>query len=213
MSTTSGDIELSAEAASETVGGNFHNLVGSLALKSTDGVNAVKAGTEDPGTLNHRFLIFSSDAKLNFDMIFEGNELSFHGLGVAYRDVDTGNDVARAFLADQIIFNTRPTPIIRKDNRPDNGTGNGFVFVQQQTIQQTDETAKFFLDLLKLTIFSGVDATAEVDKLPPERPPTIWTSSYHIYLLEQQQKEEEEKKRRRTMAEQLQLDSRWEASL
>jgi hypothetical protein len=184
VSTTVGDIELSAEDATPTIFGNFQNLLGSQAIGSTDGRFAIKAGTDaiTPGAAG-RFLVFSTDAKQNFDLVFAAGKVTFHGLGAD-------------FLADQVTFDNRPTPIIKQNNQPDNGVGNGFVFVQKQSIVQTDESAKFFLDLLKLTVFSGVDATNRADNLPPERPPTIWTSSYHLYLQERQKQTEGEGKKK-----------------
>ena len=61
----------------------------------------------------------------------------------------------------------------------------------------THETQNFFNDLLRLITFSGVNATARADNLPPERPPTVWTSSYHLYLQEREQQEEERKKKKK----------------
>jgi len=145
----------------------------------------VIAGTDflahKPNSSASRFLIFSTDAKQNFGEVFIGGRLTFNGLGAD-------------FIADQVVFGDHASPIVKQNAQRDDGTGNGFVFVQKQAILQTDESAKFFFDLLNLIVVSAVDATAAVDKLPPERPPTIWTSSYHIYL-------EEKKKKKKTVAE------------
>jgi len=92
----------------------------------------------------------------------------------------------------------------------DGGTQNGFVFLKQQTLVPQDEASKFFRDVLKVTVFTGVDATAKTDNLPPESPPTIWTSSYHIYLQEQQQKEDEQKKKHKKHL--AQYSALWEAN-
>jgi hypothetical protein len=149
------------------------------------GAVAVQAGTDylahKPGSTPSRFLIFSTDAKQNYGELLTGGRVTFNGLGAD-------------FVADQITFGDHRSPLIKQNAQPDNGVGNGFVFVQKQAILQTDETAKFFFDLLNLVVVNAIDATAEVDKLPPERPPTIWTSSYHIYL-------EENKKKKKIVAD------------
>jgi hypothetical protein len=188
VTTTAGDIELSAESTA-TASANFDNLAGTIAANGTplpnaaSGAIAVQAGLDfinhKPGAVASRFLIFSTDAKQNFGESFAGDRLTFNGLGAD-------------FIADQITFGDHRSPILKQNAQPDDGFGNGFVFVQKQAILQTDETAKFFFDLLTVAIVNAVDATAEVDKLPPERPPTIWTSSYHVYL------EERKKKKKRT---------------
>jgi hypothetical protein len=86
------------------------------------------------------------------------------------------------------------------------------VFLLNQSLKQSNEAAEFFMNLQTLNVLSGVDATTRADNLPPERPPTIWTSSYHVYLQEQQQKEEEEqkKKKKKTL---VQLGPLWENNL
>jgi hypothetical protein len=184
VTTTEGNIELSAESTT-TASGNFHNLAGTLAANGTPipdlahGSVAVQAGTDflngNTKAKQSRFLIFSTDAKQNFGETFLGGRVTFNGLGAD-------------FIADQVNFGDHRSPIIKQNAQIDDGLRNGFVFVQKQAILQTDETAKFFFDLLNLVVVSAVDATAEVDKLPPERPPTIWTSSYHIYLEEKKNK-------------------------
>jgi hypothetical protein len=164
VSRPGGDIELSAEN-----NGNFHNMLGA------DGSNAL-----DPGT--GRFLVFSTDGDLNFGSAIVDNKFTFNGL-------------AADFLADYPAqsFNNTP-PIIKQNGDVAGANEDGFVFlVKQDFVQATDETSKFFLDVLNLVVFSGVNATASVDNLPPDRPPTVWTSSYHIYLQEQEEAEKKKK--------------------
>jgi filamentous hemagglutinin family protein len=168
------NIILSAENS-----GNFHNFLGS------DGSHAVEVG------LGSRFLIFSTDAARNFGTRFSAGKLTFNGLG-------TARGASPGFISDlpSPTFVNHPDPLLRQNGAPEDGTQNGFVFFNKQAFKQSDENAKFFLDLLNLTIFSGVDAAARADNLPPERPPTIWTSTYHLYLEEQQEEERKKKKRK-----------------
>ncbi len=180
VSRATGDIELSAEN-----NGNFHNLLGQGDPLGADGSLALNPGSG-------RFLVFSTDGALNFGSAVVDNKFTF-------------NKLAADFLADfpAQSFNNTP-PIIKQDGQEAGPTENGFVFlVQQDFVQVSDETAKFFLDVLNLVVFTGVNATAKADSLPPERPPTIWTSSYHIYLQQQQEKESEEKKSKNPTVAQL----------
>jgi hypothetical protein len=183
VTTTKGDIYLSAETSKTATSGNFHNLAGTLAADGTPIPNTTAGAVAVQPGIGSRFLIFSTDAKQNFGEVLVGGKVTFNGLGAD-------------FIADQTSFGDHRTPIVKQNAQQDNGIGNGFVFVQKQAILQTDESAKFFFDLLTVAIVNAVDATAEVDKLPPERPPTIWTSSYHLYL------EEKKKKKKRVVEHQ-----------
>jgi filamentous hemagglutinin family protein len=178
------DIELSAEN-----NGNFHNLLGQGEVSGPNGAGAISPGAS-------RFLVFSTDSSLNFGSEIVGGQLQFNKLGAD-------------FLADQVSFNNHPTPIVKQDGTLDNGTGNGFVFVVKQTFIQQDEASKFFLDLLNLVVFSSVDASAKASEIPPSSPPTIWTSSYHLYKEEQDAKEKKNKQEKKVSM----LSPFWEIKL
>jgi hypothetical protein len=163
-----GDIILSAED-----GGTFHN---------TSGASAVAAGG------GSHYAIFTHDATSSFlaKIIHGGAEISLNGLPVAL--LGTGgspDDLA------SVSLNNGQTPV--------NALGGLRASIVSSdprvAVTQSDEAAKFFLDLLSVTVFSGVDATARADNLPPERPPTIWTSTYHIYLQELEMKKKKKKKK------------------
>jgi len=204
------DIELSAEAGSYTTlggtitfDGNFHNLVG--ATLTTAGWTASGLGKNAVvSAVGSRFIVFSTTAPQNFGEVFNESGLAFNGLGP--------NGAGAPFVADtpEPTFASHQTPIVERNGTLDGGTQNGFVFLKQQTLVPQDEASKFFRDVLKVTVFTGVDATAKTDNLPPESPPTIWTSSYHIYLQEQQQKEDEQKKKHKKYL--AQYSALWEAN-
>jgi filamentous hemagglutinin family protein len=173
----SGNIQLAAET-----GGNFHNLNGASVSGGKWVAGSQTASSTDVKADNGRFLIYSTDRTLNFNNYING------------QGQQTFNGLTAGFLAQFASISSHANPIIRQDGTTDDGKENGFVFGQEQNFVQPNEVAKFYLNVEHLETSSEIDETTGAEYLPPERPPTIWTSSYHVQLQEEQDKKKKKNK-------------------
>jgi hypothetical protein len=178
------NIELSAEP-----GANFHNLFGA---------NAVVAGGGVQNPLS-RFVIYSTAYAKNFGFnpgaftpsgTINTTEMSFNGL-------KANNGASNKSFGDAGIPSS----------------GNIFAFsAPQNLINSGDEAGKFFaVNLLAIVTGSVADALTNARDIPTATPPTVFTSTYHLYQEEEQQKEEEEEEKKKGKPL-TQLSPLWEAN-
>ncbi len=165
------DVLLSAEDVDLVTHSNFHNNRGMDAILLDGGTSDFTGGS--------RYLIFSTSAEKNTPVFSLGTQnLNYNGLGLDFPDSP------RTFEDFLVKLQLNPNSLI----------GNGFIFILQQATLQSDEAAKFFVDVLKVVKVTEADVNTDIGSDPPAEPPTIWTSSYHLIRQAREQAEKKKKK-------------------